>query len=86
MSVYIDRSLGSRCVYTTGPGNVVDQGHHNTEVPELLHKVVHVVGVGKRNIIHARRVFVLWLEENDGPAISDLRFSNYWCNRLNVVL
>lgn len=54
------------------PGHIVDEGHVDAEVSELLHQMVHVVSVWECDIVGTCAVLILGLEEDDRPTYAEL--------------
>lgn len=72
VTVDIDRRICTRCVDTARPCDVIDERYIDAQVSELLHQVIHVVGIGEGDVVETRAVLVLGLKEDDGTACAKL--------------
>jgi len=72
------RSVVSTCVCI-----VVDEGHYNPGIPELVLNVLHVGRIWKQ-CIDSTAVFILRLKEDDRTTVCDLRFGDNLPNVLGV--
>lgn len=66
VAIDINWGIGTRCIESPRPGLIACHRDYYTKIAELLHEVVHIVGVGESHIVSACAVFVLGLEEDKG--------------------
>lgn len=65
MAIYIYWRVSTWCVDPAWPSDIVDEWNYDPEVSKLLHEMIHIVSVGKSNVIEASTVLVFGLEQDD---------------------
>lgn len=86
MSIDIDWRICARCINAVRPGCIIDERNFDPEVSKLLHETIHVLRVRECYIICALRILILWLEQNYGASVRNLRLCYDRRDRFDVVL